>query len=200
MFSGIVKGRGEVLAVTAGRLRLRGDLAIAALRPGDSVAVNGVCLTAATVRDTELVADVMPETLQRTTLGALRPGDSVNLERALTLADTVGGHLLTGHVDAVGDVVTVTHDGNAKRVSVRVPSGLMRLVAPQGSVAVDGISLTVVTVDGDAFTVSLIPHTLAVTNAGSWREGTRVNVEADIIARYVQRLLQASQQRALAEV
>lgn len=200
MFSGIVQERGEVLAVEADRLRLGCGVVLDGLRAGDSLAVNGVCLTVAELAGGGAVTDVMPETLRRTTLGSLHPGEAVNLERALAFGDVVGGHLVTGHVDAVGTVTAVRDDGNAKRVTLRAPEDIVALIAPQGSVAIDGISLTVVATDGDEFTVSLIPHTLTVTTAGTWREDTRVNLEADIIARYVQRLLQTVQPRALAEV
>lgn len=200
MFSGIIQERGTVAATGGGRLRIECDVVRNGLGLGDSVAVSGVCLTAAEVTDDGFAADVMPETLQRSTLGALRTGDAVNLERSLTLDSVLGGHLVTGHIDATGTVVDVREDGNARRVTVQVAETLTPLIAAQGSVAVDGISLTVVDAGARHFTVSLIPHTLEVTTAGAWRVGTSVNLEVDIVARYVQRLLEAGQARVPAEV
>jgi len=190
MFSGIIEELGRLSERENGH---DGRIAIAATRVlegtgvGDSVAVNGVCLTVAEMFDGCFVSDVMPETLQRTTLGALRPGDAVNLERALAVGDRLGGHLVAGHVDTVGTVAAMRDDGNARWITIDAPQPVMRFIAPKGSIAVDGISLTVVDVFDSAFTVSLIPHTIESTTAGSWNAGTRVNIEADLVARYVQR-------------
>lgn len=192
MFSGIVTARGEVSLIDEGRIGVRsGALSGAALALGDSVAVNGVCLTVATVDAGGFIADVMPETLRRTTLGGLSLKDHVNLEPAMRLGDAIGGHLVTGHVDAVGTVVADRDDGNARWVTIEVPERLAPLLAEKGSVAVDGISLTVVDAGDASFTVSLIPHTLKVTTAGGWRAGSRVNVEVDLMARYVMRALES---------
>lgn len=191
MFSGIITAHGEITAIDEGRISLRSQgLGPAALQLGGSVAVNGVCLTVAAADGDGFSADVMPETLRRTALGRLRPGDTVNLEPALRLGDVVGGHLVTGHVDAVGTITAQREDGNARWCTIEVPERLQQLLAEKGSVAVDGISLTVVDVDGTSFTVSLIPHTLQVTTAGAWRPGSTVNVEADLMARYVSRALE----------
>ena len=191
MFSGIVTAQGEVIAIDGGRIRVRAPgFEPGSLRVGDSVAVNGVCLTVAALDDHGFAADVMPETVRRTALGGLAPGAAVNLEQALRLGDAVGGHLVTGHVDAVGIVTAQREDSNARWCTVEVPQRLAPLLAEKGSVAVDGISLTVVDVVGGTFTVSLIPHTLQVTTAGSWRPGSSVNVEADLMARYVVRALE----------
>jgi riboflavin synthase len=190
MFSGIIEELGRL---SDGEGGAEGRIAIAASRVlegtdvGHSVAVNGVCLTVTAMVNGCFVSDVMPETLQRTTLGALRPGDPVNLERALAVGDRLGGHMVAGHVDTVGTVSSSRDDGNARWVTIDAPQPVMRFIAPKGSVAVDGISLTVVDVFESAFTVSLIPHTLESTTAGSWKAGTRVNIEADLVARYVQR-------------
>ena len=190
MFSGIVIGQGQVTAAGEGRLDVRAPSSVlSGLEIGESVAVNGVCLTVAVVASAGFAADVMPETLSRTSLGELGTGDTVNLETALRMGDQLGGHLVTGHVDAVGTVAALRDDGNARWVTVSVPSRLSSLLAEKGSVAVDGISLTVVEVSDTAFTVSLIPHTLSATTAGAWHLGSRVNIEVDLIARYVHRAL-----------
>ncbi|MBV8529515.1 MAG: riboflavin synthase [Candidatus Dormibacteraeota bacterium] len=190
MFSGIVIGQGQVTAVGEGRIDVRAPSSVlSGLEIGESVAVNGVCLTVVVVAGAGFAADVMPETLSRTSLGDLGTGDTVNLEPALRVGDELGGHLVTGHVDAVGTVTEVREDGNARCVSIEMPQRLAPLLAEKGSVAVDGISLTVVDVTDSAFTVSLIPHTLGATTAGGWRLGTKVNIEVDLIARYVRRAL-----------
>lgn len=189
MFSGIVAecGRVEAFDPATGVVRIRSSVAAAGARAGDSIAVNGCCLTVTSRQADGFTADLMPETLACTTLATLTPGDGVNLEAALRFEAPVGGHLVSGHVDGVGEVLGTVADGNARRVRVRAPSAVVPLIAAKGSVAVDGISLTVTDVDGDVFGVSLIPHTLAVTTAGAWTEGTPVNLEGDLVARYVQR-------------
>jgi riboflavin synthase len=200
MFTGIVEACGEVRACGAGRLEIGTELA-ESFRPGDSVAVDGACLTVTLAGQVSFGADVMPETLQRTTLAALRPGDAVNLERSLRAGDGIGGHIVTGHVDATGAITVLREDGNARWATITMPDAIARLVAEKGSVAVAGISLTVVDVFESAFTVSLIPHTLQHTTAGAWRPGTQVNLEADVLARYVQRALRADATlRQLSEV
>ncbi len=191
MFSGIVESLGTVRTLTYERIELVPRSPFAGLEPGESVAVNGVCLTAASISEDGFAADVMPETLQRTTLGGLTPGATVNLERALQFGDRVGGHMITGHVDATGIVAALREDGNARWVTIATPGELTDLIAGKGCIAVDGISLTVVDVFASAFTVSLIPVTVAETIAGSWRVGTRLNLEVDLIARYVARALAA---------
>jgi riboflavin synthase len=190
MFSGIIETQGRVRRNSGGRITVVCERPLR-LRVGDSVAVNGCCLTVVDVDVGEFTADVMPETALRTTLGALSSDDPVNLEPALRAGDPIGGHLVTGHVDATGTVSELRDDANARRVTVDAPAQLLDLVAPKGSVAIDGISLTVTHVCQNSFSVSLIPHTMSVTNAGGWRNGSRVNLEADLIARYVRRLLWA---------
>lgn len=199
MFSGIIETLGEVRARRDGRLELATREPFGGLEVGESVAVNGACLTVAAVTVDGFGADVMPETLHRTTLGGLTIGAAVNLERALQLGDRIGGHLLTGHVDATGAVAALREDANARWVTITASEDLLTLVAEKGSIAVDGISLTVVDVFDAAFTVSLIPVTMAATTAGGWSVGSRVNLEADLIARYVARALAgAPEARALA--
>jgi riboflavin synthase len=188
MFSGIIEVLGGVRRNDAGRLTID-CVGLQSLRSGESIAVNGCCLTVAELAGVGFSADVMPETARRTTLGTLAPGDQVNLERALRAGEPIGGHLVTGHVDETGVVSAVEADANARRVRIEAPTGLLELVAPQGSIAVDGISLTVVDVSAAGFSVSLIPYTTAITSAGRWKVGSRVNLEADLVARYLRRLL-----------
>jgi riboflavin synthase len=193
LFSGIVETLGAVRARGEGRIEIAPSTPFPGLEIGESVAVDGACLTVAAATDDTFTADVMPETLNRTILGALPIGATVNLERALQMGDRIGGHMVTGHVDATGIATALRDDGNARWVTITAPAELTDLVAEKGCIAVDGISLTVVDVFDDAFTVSLIPHTLLHTTAGTWTIGTRVNLEADLIARYVARTLAGQQ-------
>jgi riboflavin synthase len=197
VFSGIVETLGTVRAQTPGRIEIVPRTPFAHLEIGESIGVNGVCLTVASVAGEAFAADVMPETLQRSTLGELTDGATVNLERALQFGDRVGGHMVSGHVDATGIVTALREDANARWVTIATPDDLIDLVAEKGCIAVDGISLTVVDVFEAAFTVSLIPVTLAQTVAGAWRVATRVNLEVDLIARYVARTLSARDRRAV---
>lgn len=182
MFTGIVEELGEVVACGAGQLSVRGPRVISDARLGDSVAVNGVCLTVAGTEGEIFRADVMAETLRRTTLGQLAPGAPVNLERAATPATRLGGHLVQGHVDGVGTVLAGPPD-----LRVGLPAGLSRYLVEKGSVTVDGVSLTVVAVSEDWFEVSLIPTTLAVTTLGRAGPGAQVNLEVDLVAKYVEK-------------
>jgi riboflavin synthase len=186
VFTGLVKKTGRVAELSDGRLRVETPLALAA---GDSIAVNGVCLTVTDARDGGFHADVMAETLRRTALGSLRPGDVVNLEPPLRAGDPLDGHLVQGHVDGVGAIESVEDEGFARVVRVSAPPELLRYVVEQGSIAVDGVSLTVVGVDGEGFTVSLIPETLARTTLGAAAPGRSVNLEADVLAKYVEKLM-----------
>ncbi|MBC7338777.1 MAG: riboflavin synthase [Firmicutes bacterium] len=195
MFTGIVEevGRLRSLRRSSGGAEL--DISCRRvgedLRPGESVAVNGVCLTVVRAGGDGFVAQVMPETLRRTNLGGLAPGDPVNLERALPLGGRLGGHLVTGHVDATGTVISLRPEGEAIIMEVAAPAELAPYLAPRGSVAVDGVSLTIVDSVGGHFRTSLIPHTLAVTNLARRRPGDVVNLEVDVVARYVKHLLDA---------
>src|SRR5579862_7137273 len=199
MFSGIIETTGTVVARTPASLEIAPRTAFTNVALGESVAVNGACLTVASAADGILRADVMPETWRRTTLGELDEGATVNLERALRLGDRVGGHMVSGHVDATGVVTALREDGNARWVTIATPDDLIELVAEKGSIAVDGISLTVVDVFDAAFTVSLIPVTLTQSVAGAWRVATRVNLEVDLIARYVARTLTTRDQHGAFE-
>ncbi|MEP6484471.1 MAG: riboflavin synthase [Rudaea sp.] len=193
MFTGIILAKGIVADVETrgGDVRLRIDVRdfdMSDVALGDSVCVSGVCLTAIAPDAMGFFADVSNETLSRTTLGALKNGDGVNLEKSLRLSDRLGGHLVSGHVDAVGRVTSIEHDARSQRWRLQIPNELARYVAAKGSVCIDGVSLTVNDVDADTFGVNLIPHTIAVTTFSDKRVGDPVNIEIDLIARYVERL------------
>jgi riboflavin synthase len=185
MFTGLVERTGTLFALDDGRLRVEADLD---LSEGDSVAVNGVCLTATGVGGGGFSADVMEETLRRTALGALRPGDAVNLELPLRASDRLGGHIVQGHVDGTATVESVQEEGFARVVRLAAAPELLRYVIDKGSVALDGVSLTVSGVDDEGFMVSLIPETLERTTLGSLEPGRRVNLEVDVVAKYVEKL------------
>ena len=191
MFTGLVAGTGAVESLERGdggvRLRVRTDLA-GELGPGDSVAVNGVCLTAVEADDAAFSADVMAETLRRSSLGPLAKGDEVNIELPLRAGDRLGGHMVQGHVDGTGRVEAVSEDGLARVVRIGASPEVLRYVVEKGSIAVDGVSLTVSSVDDDGFEVSLIPETLERTNLGSSAPGRVVNLEVDVVAKYVEKL------------
>lgn len=195
MFTGIVEELGEVVEIAgdgdSARMAVRGRVVTADAQHGDSIAVNGVCLTVVDVRGDVFTADVMAETLKRSSLGALRLGERVNLERAATLGSRLGGHLVQGHVDGVGAILSRQPGREWTAVRFSLPPGLSRYVAEKGSITVDGVSLTVSSVEGDAFEVGLIPTTLALTTLGHKGVGDPVNLEVDVIAKYVERLLGA---------
>jgi riboflavin synthase len=194
MFTGIVRELGQVDAVESSpdgaRLRVRAGLA-SELEEGDSVAVNGACLTATSVEGGVFGADVMHQTLELTTLGELEAGSSVNLELPLRASDRLGGHVVQGHVDGRATVADVSEDGFAKRVRLELPEDLLSYVVERGSIAIEGVSLTVADLTGEGVEVSLIPETLERTTLGALEEGQRVNVECDVLARYVRRQLEA---------
>jgi riboflavin synthase len=194
MFTGIVTATGTVAARVprAGDVELlvdAGALSLAGCAVGDSIAVSGACLTVTRLEGARFAADVSNETLARTTLGRLGIGSRVNLEKALRAGDALGGHFVTGHVDGVARVLAVHEDGRSRRLSLEAPAALARYVAPKGSVTLDGVSLTVNEVEGARFGVNLIPHTSEVTTLGQLTAGSVVNLEIDVIARYVERLL-----------
>jgi riboflavin synthase len=194
MFTGIIQSIGRIAAIEkAGndaRIRIDGGkLDMSGVKNGDSIAVSGVCLTATTHSASEFTADVSGETLSCTTLGTLGVGAEVNLEKALTLATPLGGHLVSGHVDGVGSVVSRREAGRSVQYRFRTPDTLARYVAGKGSICVDGVSLTVNAVDGAEFEVNIVPHTLAETTLGKLKAGSPVNLEVDVLARYLERLL-----------
>jgi riboflavin synthase len=187
MFSGIVAEVGHVAEIANGIIRVSAATAVRRSAVGGSIAVNGVCLTAATIDEGGFSADMMPETLRRTALGRLKAGSAVNLEPALAFGDEVGGHLVQGHVDGIGRVVSTRDEGNARWVSVEVPEEVRPYCVVKGSIAIDGTSLTIAEVEDANIAVSLIPHTLKSTIASGYERGTEVNLEADILAKYVAR-------------
>jgi riboflavin synthase len=200
MFTGIVEEVGRIARIEpegdeAVRLTVTADTALQDTSPGDSIAVNGVCLTVAALLPTGFSADVMPETIRRTSLAAVAPGAPVNLERAVTPATRLGGHLVQGHVDGTGTIRSRDPNGDFDEFVVSLPDDLARYVAHKGSICVDGVSLTVVGVgaddDGHWFSVALIPTTLSQTTLGSCAVGDAVNLEVDVIAKYVERMLSA---------
>ena len=194
MFTGIVQdvGRVQVLEPRGGDVHMVIEfdrLDLAGIRIGDSICVQGCCLTATELLGRAFAADVSRESLNLTTLGDLRPGTPVNLEPSLKAGDSLGGHLVSGHVDGVGSITAISGDARSQRLKVAVPPELARYIARKGSVAVDGVSLTINEVDGNVFGVNIIPHTQSVTTLGRLAVGTRVNLEIDQVARYVERLL-----------
>jgi riboflavin synthase len=195
MFTGIVEDLGSVVAIEsladAARLTIRGE-DLHDVRPGDSVSVNGVCLTAAELTDDGFTADVMKETLRRSSLGGLAAGDPVNLERAVTPTTRLGGHIVQGHVDGAGVVADRRPSSHWDEVDIDLPPDLVRYVVEKGSITVDGVSLTVAAIVANRVTVSLIPETLARTTLGRRAVGDAVNIEVDVLAKYVERLLGAT--------
>lgn len=194
MFTGIIQAVGTVAALqpSGGDLRLRidtGKLPLADVALGDSICTNGVCLTVIELPGDGYWADVSVETLNFTTLGELQPGSRVNLEKSLTPASRLGGHIVSGHVDGVGEVVSLRQDARSVRVVISAPAGLARYIAHKGSICIDGTSLTVNAVTGGQFELNIIPQTMAETIFGDYRPGTRVNLEVDVIARYLERLV-----------
>jgi riboflavin synthase len=193
MFTGIVEELGTVERVEARgegrRFRIAAREVVRDARPGDSVSCSGCCLTLLEVEPARFAVEAVPETLRRTTLGEWREGTRVNLERALRLGDRLGGHLVQGHVDGVGLVRAAVPEGDGRRVTIELPPDLGRFVALKGSLAVDGVSLTVAGLADRSCEIAYIPHTLAVTSAGAYAAGTRVNLEVDLLARYLARLL-----------
>ena len=194
MFTGIIQAVGTITALEpkGGDARLRiatGALDLRGVRLGDSIAVSGVCLTAVELPGDGFWADVSGETLARTTLGGLRAGDRVNLEKALTPSTPLGGHLVSGHVDGVGRVLERSAAARSVRFRIEVPAALAKYIAEKGSVCTDGVSLTVNAVDGAVFDLNIVPHTLQATTLDLWQSGRAVNIEVDLIARYLERLL-----------
>lgn len=196
MFSGIIEGLGRVRSLERRSedavLTIEGGLDPGDLVLGESIATNGVCLTVRDVTDAGFLADLSMETLDRTTLGGLKPGVRVNLERSLRVGDRISGHFVFGHVDAVGKIESFVPEGEGRRLTVSHPPDFARYLADKGSVAIDGISLTVCEPTGDRFSIALIPHTLEVTTLGDRRAGDGVNLEADMLARYARRAVETA--------
>ncbi len=194
MFTGLIEELGSVQAMVRGQKSVRLTIAarkvLADVRLGDSIAVNGTCLTVVDFSATFFTADIMPETVERTVLATLQKEDKVNLERTLAVGDRLGGHIVTGHIDGVGRITEKRRNDNAVLITLAAPAAVMKYIVPKGSVAIDGISLTVVEHSAAGFTVSLIPHTAAATTLGFKQAGDPVNLETDIIGKYVAKMLQ----------
>jgi riboflavin synthase len=194
MFTGIIEGVGRVVSVeeTNGgrRLGASADLATDGLDTGESVAVNGACMTVVSSQSGSFVFDVSAESLRRTTLGGFAEGDAVNLERALKFGDRLGGHMVSGHIDGLGRLAARRAEGDSTLLTFEVPQELARLTVEKGSVAIDGVSLTCFSCRKDSFEVAVVPHTLEVTTLGGLGEGQRVNVETDVLGRYVAKLVE----------
>lgn len=194
MFTGIIEAIGQIEKIEpcGGDLRLRirtGSLDLADVKPGDSIACNGVCLTATELTGTGFWADVSQESLEHTTIPGWQVGDGINLEKALTASSRLGGHIVSGHVDGVGEVLSRRRDARSERFVIRAPDSLSRYIAQKGSITVDGTSLTVNGITGGDFELNIVPHTLEHTVIGEYQPGRRVNLEVDVIARYLERLL-----------
>ncbi len=193
MFTGIVEETGKVVSIQRGEkssvLTLRGRKIFEDMKLGDSIAVNGVCLTVSSKTQDTFTADVMAETIRRSTLGSLSSGDMVNLERAMAANGRFGGHIVSGHIDGVGEIAGMEREDNAIWVTVKAPGKLLKYIIEKGSIAIDGISLTVAYVDDVCFKVSLIPHTAGHTTLSGKRAGDFVNLENDVVGKYVERLL-----------
>lgn len=199
MFTGLVEELGRVVsfkrAGSLHRLGICARVVISQLEIGDSVAVNGVCLTVVELGAEGFGVEVMPETISRTNLGQLQPGDRVNLERALAVGSRLGGHLVSGHIDGTGTVATIRKSGDTWLLAIETSGEIARYLVPKGSIAVDGVSLTVIDVVSSGFTVGVIPHTLKSTTLGLRRPGDEVNLEVDVIAKYVEQFLNRRQSR-----
>lgn len=195
MFTGIIEELGRVKAIEqqadAVRLTIEGPIAVSDVKRGDSIAVSGTCLTAVEFDESTFTADVMKETLDRTSLSELKVGDAVNLERAMTATTRFGGHVVQGHVDGVGKIISREPSENWEWLRVSIPAELMKYIVLKGSITIDGVSLTVNEVGDDFIGLSLIPETLALTTLGSKQVGAKVNVEADVMAKHIERLLEA---------
>jgi riboflavin synthase len=194
MFTGIVRERGRVVSLDGGgggiSLAIDAPATAAQLATGDSISIAGVCLTAESVENGRVALHVVPETLARSTLGALRSGHEVNVEPALRAGDPLGGHYVQGHVDAVGRIRSVENEGDGRRVVVEAPTEVLRYCVEKGSIAVDGVSLTIAALDRESFAVALVPHTLEATTLSALEPGDEVNLEVDVLAKYVERLLE----------
>lgn len=188
MFTGIIEEVGRLERLAGGEIAIRAKKVLEDVALGDSIAVNGICLTVTHFDAAHFTADVMPETVRRTSLAELRRGSRVNLERALTLKSRLGGHIVSGHIDGVGMIAAMKEEGNAILLTVRASDSVLRYVVEKGSVALDGISLTVARVGAADFTVSLIPHTREITNLREKSVGSRLNIETDILGKYVEKL------------
>ncbi|MBR1729938.1 MAG: riboflavin synthase [Selenomonadaceae bacterium] len=189
MFTGIIEEVGKFDSLINGSIKIRCEKILSDMKIGDSISTNGICLTVTTFDQKSFTADVMPETIRRTSLENLKSGDLVNLERALQINDRFGGHIVSGHIDGVGKILSMKSEGNAVIVNIEAEKKLLKYIVEKGSVALDGMSLTVVNVSDKNFSVSLIPHTRDVTNFKQKKISSLVNIETDLIAKYIERLM-----------
>lgn len=193
MFTGIVEEKGKLIEKqihgNSGSLRIAASKVLEKTKIGDSIAVNGVCLTVTTMGDGFFTADVMAETIRRSSLGSLMPGNHINLERAMAADGRFGGHIVSGHIDGTGEIVSITREGNATLITIKADSKILNLIVEKGSITIDGISLTVASVTREDFMVSIIPHTGDATTLMERKVGDLVNLENDLIGKYIQRLL-----------
>ncbi|MYD35580.1 MAG: riboflavin synthase [Dehalococcoidia bacterium] len=194
MFTGIVEEVGRIVAIGEGGLIVEADVTLGETRIGDSLSVNGACLTVTEMTDSRVSFDVMPETLRRTAMNVLKPGSPINLERAVTFNSRLGGHLVQGHVDGTGTVAEITPEADARLVRIAAPPDVMKYVVEKAFIAVNGISLTVMGLDEESFTVSLVRHTYENTDLGEAYVGMPVNLETDIFAKYAEKLLQGDRE------
>ncbi|MBO6304825.1 MAG: riboflavin synthase [Selenomonadaceae bacterium] len=190
MFTGIIEEVGRIKNIGGGKITIAAKKVLEDINIGDSIAVNGICLTATTFDASTFTADIMPETVRRTSLFAAKSEDAVNLERALTPSTRMGGHIVSGHIDGAGEIVSLAEDKNAVLMKIKADNKILRHIVEKGSVALDGISLTVASVGANDFTVSLIPHTREITNLSDKKIGGVINIETDIIGKYVEKLMQ----------
>ena len=197
MFTGIIEETGKLKSLGGGRITISAKKILADINIGDSIAVNGICLTVTSFGGDFFTADVMPETLRRTSLENLPAGSLINLERALTLSSRLGGHIVSGHIDGAGKIIDITAEKNAVLIKVTADKEIIRYIAVKGSVALDGISLTVADVDENSFVVSLIPHSMSETNLHTKKIGSFLNIETDIIAKYVERFVAAPSKQGI---
>ncbi|HDD35172.1 MAG TPA: riboflavin synthase [Candidatus Desulfofervidus auxilii] len=191
MFTGLIEGKGEIIRFEKGKMYIKPLFALDELKIGESIAINGVCLTVIKRQGDIFIVELSPETLSRTTFKFYHVGDLVNLERALKVGDRLGGHLVTGHVDTIGIVIGKNEKGEHFELNIEIPKKWMKYVVEKGSIAVDGVSLTINKCFDNGFTVNIIPHTAKITILGQYRVGSRVNIETDLIGKYVARLLSA---------
>lgn len=193
MFTGIIEEKGTVLSIESAadkyKLNIKAKTVLCGTMIGDSIAVNGVCMTVTDMTSESFSADIMPETLRRSSIGSLKNGSCVNLERAMAVNGRFGGHIVTGHIDGIGKILSVRKESNAVLVSIAAPQNILRLIVEKGSIAIDGISLTVTRVNKTDFSVSLIPHTACETTLLSKRAGETVNLENDVLGKYVDKLM-----------
>jgi riboflavin synthase len=201
MFTGIIEEKGTVLSIESTadkyRLNIKAKVVLCDTRIGDSIAVNGVCMTVTDMTDESFSADIMPETLRRSSIGSLKSGSCVNLERAMAANGRFGGHIVTGHIDGTGKISSVKKESNAVLVSISAPQNILHLIVEKGSVAIDGISLTVTKVTKTDFSVSLIPHTVCETTLLSKRAGETVNLENDVLGKYVEKLMKERENKGI---